>query len=363
VPNLVVVIPTINEAGTIKALIEGVEKHQAQYSLHIIVVDDGSTDGTLETLERLAEKHGNITVIERERKLGFGSAIRDGLKAALQSDLPPDMIVTIDADLSHDPEQLPTLTGAYNPDTIVIGSRYVDSGEIHGWGPYRKLASSGANFLVRVFTNIPARDCTSGYRCYGTELVQAILPGLESTGYDIQIETLENAVRRGHKIVEVPIKFTDRHTGESKLNRNQIWIFLRRIITIFMSSGEWRRILKFMSVGLSGVIVTEGLLWLFTDFYRVHYVISALLSIEIAILNNFIWNEIWTFKDRVQGSGIYTIQRFLKFNISRVLGMMISVSLMTFFTEVYGIHYLISNLSAVFIVFVINYLFSVSYIW
>ncbi len=361
--NVCVVIPTLNEAGTIKALIEGIKKHQAQYNLHIIVVDDGSTDGTLESLERLTEDNGKITVIERGRKLGFGSAIRDGMKAATQSAPPPDMIVTMDADLSHNPEQLPSLTEACNPDTLVIGSRYVEGGEIQGWKPYRKLASSGANFLARVFTNIPTKDCTSGYRCYGAELVQAILPRLESTGYDIQIETLEETVCQGHKIIEIPINFMDRYTGKSKLNRGQIVVFLRRIIAIFMSSGEWRRMIKFMFVGLSGVIVTEGLLWLFTDTYGVYYVISALLSIEIAILNNFIWNETWTFKDRVHGSGRGTIQRFLKFNLSRVLGMMISVSLMTFLTEVYSIHYLISNLSAVFIVFVINYLISVSYIW
>ena len=362
-PRVSVVIPTINESGTIEELIEALQEHRETYDLSIIIVDDGSIDGTIEAIQQLNRRHGNITLIERGRKLGFGTAITDGLNAALTQNPRPDLIATMDADLSHDPRELPQLIQQCTKSTLVIGSRYTTGGEIHGWGFYRKTVSWGANLLARVFANIPVKDCTSGYRCYGVDLVQAVLPGVESSGYDIQIEILAEAARHGFEIKETPITFQDRTTGESKLKSGQMWEFTKRIYTLFRKSEERNRVIKFSIVGLSGAFITEGLLWLFTDFFGIYYVLSAVLSTEIAIINNFIWNEVWTFKDRAHGALSDSLSRFVKFNLSRILGMMFSVALLLLLTEVFGIYYLISNLSAVIIVFVINYLFSGAYIW
>jgi len=362
-PRVSVVIPTINESGTIEEIIEALQEHRETYDIQIIIVDDGSTDGTIETIQQLNQRHGNITLVERCRKLGFGTAITDGLKTALTQNPKPDLIATMDADLSHDPQQLPQLIQQCTRDKLVIGSRYTQGGETQGWGPYRKTVSWGANLLARVFANIPAKDCTSGYRCYGADLAQAILPCLESTGYDIQIEILAEAARRGFEIKETPIRFQDRTTGESKLKSGQMWEFAKRTYTLFRKSEERNRVIKFSIVGLSGAFITEGLLWLFTDFFGIFYVLSVVLSTEIAIINNFIWNEVWTFKDRAHGALSDSLSRFVKFNLSRILGMMISVALLMLLTEVFGIYYLISNLSAIIIVFIINYLFSGAYIW
>lgn len=362
-PRVSVIIPTINESGTIEELVEALQEHRETYDLQIIIVDDGSTDGTIEAIQQLKRRHGNIALIERGRKLGIGTAITDGLKTALAQNPRPDLIATMDADLSHDSHQLPQLIQQCTRDTLVIGSRYAPGGEIHGWSTYRKTVSWGANLLARVFTNIPAKDCTSGYRCYGADLAEIILPSLESTEYDIQIEILAEAAHGGFEIKETPIRFQDRTTGESKLKSGQIWEFAKRTYTLFRKSKERNRLVKFAIVGLSGVFITEGLLWLFTDFYGIYYVLSAVLSTEIAIINNFIWNEVWTFKDRAHGALSDSLSRFVKFNLSRILGMMISVALLMLLTEVFGIYYLISNLSAVIIVFIINYLFSSTYIW
>lgn len=362
-PRVSVVIPTINESETIGELIQALQGHRETYDLQIVVVDDGSIDGTIEAIQQLNRRHGNITLIKRGQKLGFGTAIIDGIKTALTQDPKPDLIATMDADLSHDPRELPKLIQQCTRDTLVIGSRYTQGGEIHGWGPYRKTISWGANLLARVFANVPAKDSTSGYRCYGVDLAQAILPRLESTGYDIQIEVLAESARRGFEIKETPITFQDRTTGESKLKSGQIWDFAKRTYTLFRMSEERNRVVKFAIVGLSGALINESLLWLFTDFFGIYYVLSAVLSTEIAIINNFIWNEVWTFKDRAHGTLIDSLSRFVKFNLSRILGMMISVALLMLLTEVFGIYYLISNLSAVIIVFIINYLFSGAYIW
>jgi dolichol-phosphate mannosyltransferase len=142
----------------------------------------------------------------------------------------------MDADLSHDPRLIPSMIEECDRNTVVIGSRYIEGGDIRGWGPYRKTVSWGANLLARTFANIPAKDCTSGYRCYGADLVQVIIPSLESSGYDIQIEILAETARRGFEIKETPISFQDRTAGESKLRSGQMWEFVKLIYKLFRRS-------------------------------------------------------------------------------------------------------------------------------
>lgn len=361
--NLTIIIPTLNESGTIEPLIESIRETLRSTPPRIIIIDDGSTDGTIETIQDLQLEHDGITLIERGEKLGFGTALRDGFKAALGQTPEPDLIITMDADLSHDPSHLPTLIQACDRQSLIIGSRYIQGGEIHGWGPYRKTVSWGANLLARTFANIPAKDCTSGYRCYGVDVVQTILPSLESSGYDIQIEVLSEATQLGYNIRETPISFKDRTTGESKLNTGQIIEFAKTIYRLFKKSGEWRRVLKFSLIGLLGALITEGFLWLFTEVFGIYYLISALLSTEMAIINNFVFNEIWTFKDIIEVSLSSSADRFLKFNVTRLMSLALNILVLYISTELFGIHYLMSNLIAVVIILIINYTVSAGYIW
>ncbi len=235
-PVVCVVIPTLNESGTIGTIIESLEGLRVLYHIRIIVVDDGSTDGTVEIVQESSEKHGNLTLIERGRKLGLGTAIRDGLRVALDQEPAPNFVVTMDADLSHDPGELPSLVEACEEDSLVVGSRYVEGGEVHGWGLYRKAISRGANSLARVFTNVPSKDCTSGFRCYGADLVREVLPNLDSVGFDIQVEVLSKAAHRGFKIVEKPITFRERTEGKSKLRLREIYRFTRRVIQLSLKT-------------------------------------------------------------------------------------------------------------------------------
>jgi dolichol-phosphate mannosyltransferase len=235
-PVVCVVIPTLNESGTIGAIIESLEELSDLYHIRIVVVDDGSTDGTVEIVQESSEKHGNLTLIERGRRLGLGTAIRDGLRAALDQEPAPDFVVTMDADLSHDPGELPSLVEACEEDFLVVGSRYVEGGEIHGWGLHRKAMSRGANILARVFTNVPSKDCTSGFRCYGAELVREVLPNLDSVGFEIQMEILSKAANRGLNLVEKPITFRERVEGKSKLRLWEIFRFTRRVIQLSLKT-------------------------------------------------------------------------------------------------------------------------------
>ena len=232
-----IVIPTLNESGTIGLLIESLETLRNFYKIRIIIVDDGSIDSTVETVKESRYKFGNLTLIERDRKLGLGDAIRTGLRAALDLEPIPDFIVTMDADLSHDPNELPKLVEACEKDSIVVGSRYVKGGEIHGWGLYRKSVSQGANFIARTLTGVTVKDCSSGFRCYGSDLMSDLLPGLRSTEYDIQIEILSKATLRSFKITEKPITFRDRTAGKSKLGYRDMLKFVKRSLTLFLKTS------------------------------------------------------------------------------------------------------------------------------
>ncbi len=231
--NVCVVIPTLNESDTIGDLIAELSELE---NIHVrtIIVDDGSTDGTLEIVGATSWWNDDVQLIKRRVKLGLGTAIKAGILRALDLDPPPDYIVTMDGDLSHDPQAIPMLVDMCDNESVIIGSRYVEGGEIRGWKASRHIISQGANIVARVFGRIPARDCTSGFRCYGVDLERAIVPDLKASGYDIQIEMLSEAARRGFRIGEAPIVFRDRENGDSKLDVTQIFKYAMMAFGLFM---------------------------------------------------------------------------------------------------------------------------------
>jgi len=232
-PDVCVVIPTLNEYDTIGELIEGLG---ALDEIHVraIVIDDGSTDGTQEIVEAARWWNDGVHLIKRKRKRGLGTAIRDGISRSLELKPPPDYIVTMDGDFSHDPKAIPNMVTKCGGESVIIGSRYIEGGEIRGWHLSRHIISRVANFIARVFGSIPAKDCTSGFRCYGADLERTIIPELEASGYGIQIEMLSAAARRGFQIDEVPIIFTDRENGDSKLDVTQILKYMWTAFRLFM---------------------------------------------------------------------------------------------------------------------------------
>jgi dolichol-phosphate mannosyltransferase len=354
-PRVCVVIPTYNEAETIGELLERLES--LGLDLHIVIVDDGSTDGTIELVEEASRRYGNLTLVERGVKLGLGSAIRDGLKEALGQGA--ELVVTMDADLSHNPQDLPRLLEEATPNRIVLGSRYVKGGRIEGWSLYRRLVSQSANLLARLLADVPSRDSTTGYRCYGAEALRMLLPHLRGVGYELQVEALSVAHRLSIEIAEVPITFRERRGGRSKLGLIEMWGFLGTLLRLFVDSGEFGRALRFTIVGLSGLLLNEAVIWLLTEFVGLYYLISAAVSSEVAIVNNFLWNNYWTFSDR-DGGGL--LERFIRFNLTRLLGIALTL-LLCLFTELLGLHYLVSNPLAIVIVFLFNYLLSFFWVW
>jgi dolichol-phosphate mannosyltransferase len=230
-----VVLPTYNEGETIEEVINRIES--LRLDACIVIVDDGSTDGTQEIIEILRRQYNNITLVERGFKLGLGTAIKCGMKTALCLQPPVEHIVTMDCDLSHDPNDIPRLIGLAkmsNAD-IVVGCRYTEKGGIIGWNLYRKLVSRSANLMVRLLLNLPVYDSTTGFKVYTRHAVEAILPNLHTGAYEIQIETLYHARKLGLRITEAPIIFRQRSKGKSKLGKAEIKHFLIYVLKTWLS--------------------------------------------------------------------------------------------------------------------------------
>jgi dolichol-phosphate mannosyltransferase len=214
--SALVVIPTYNERLNLPVLIASLMEHA---NVRALVVDDQSPDGTGEVADALAEQHpGRVEVLHRTGKKGFGRSYIDGIQKGLAD--PVDVLCQMDADLSHDPKQLPDLIAATTHADVVIGSRYIPGGAIVNWPMRRKILSRVANTYIRAVTQLGAHDCTSGYRCWRRAAIAALpLDHFFSDGYSFLVEMLFVASRGGCRIAEVPITFVERREGESKVSR------------------------------------------------------------------------------------------------------------------------------------------------
>lgn len=189
---------------------------------HVIVVDDGSPDGTGDLAEELARRHQRVHVVHRPGKLGLGTAYRAGFKYALAAGA--DLVMTMDADFSHHPRYIPSLIALAETCDLTIGSRYVDGGGVRNWGLKRRLLSRMANVIARLALGLQANDCTAGFRCYRREVLERVNPdAILSSGYSFLVEMLFRCQRSGYKVGEVPIIFENRRLGQSKISEKEIY--------------------------------------------------------------------------------------------------------------------------------------------
>lgn len=226
-----IIIPTYKERKNLEKLLPLLLEKEEKF--WILVVDDSSPDGTGEWLKKLKEKEKRIELLERPRKMGMGTAYRDGFRWALKGDFDP--IFEMDADLSHSPEYLPLFLEKIKEADIVIGSRYIKGGKVKGcsWG--RFLLSRGASLFLRIFILPGVKDPTSGFRCFRRKVLESFpFPQFKSQGFAFQVETLFWAHRKGFKIVEIPIVFHPRKEGKSKLS-------LSIILEVFLTPFRLRK--------------------------------------------------------------------------------------------------------------------------
>ena len=225
-------IPTYNEAGNILPLIELV--HEAAPDSDVLVIDDASPDGTGDLVRDRMLKDARLELMARPAKLGLGTAYMAGFAYGLQHGYAS--VLTMDSDFSHPPERIPALIAAVDGGAhLGVGSRYVPGGDIQGWPVGRRVLSASANFVARRLLRLRTHDCTGGFRCYSLRALQFLVTRpLRSSGYSALIELLTRCERAGLSIVEVPITFTERVRGRSKISQQEIF---RAMVTVIRLAG------------------------------------------------------------------------------------------------------------------------------
>ncbi|MCD4691573.1 MAG: polyprenol monophosphomannose synthase [Calditrichales bacterium] len=221
----IIVVPTYNEYENVERLTG--EIHRFQPQVNILFVDDSSPDGTSDLIKKIQRENSNIYLLERQGKMGLGSAYIAGFKFALEKGF--EYIFEMDADFSHDPKEIPNFLEAIELNDLVLGSRYIKGVNVVNWPLKRLLLSYFANMYTRIITGISVRDSTGGFKCFRRQVLEGIdLNNIKSNGYAFQIEINFKAWKKGFRLKEIPIIFIDRVFGQSKLSKKIMWeaIFL-----------------------------------------------------------------------------------------------------------------------------------------
>jgi dolichol-phosphate mannosyltransferase len=218
-PSAWLVLPTYNEAENLERIVRASlpELARGTSDHHILVVDDGSPDGTGEIADRLAAEFEQVEVLHRTVKEGLGRAYLAGFERAIASGA--DLVLEMDADFSHDPRDLPRLIEASAGADLVLGSRYVRGGGVTDWGLFRRMLSRGGSWYARVILGVPVRDLTGGFKCFHRRTLEGIdYRDTHADGYGFQIEITYRAIKAGFRVKEIPIVFRDRTEGTSKMS-------------------------------------------------------------------------------------------------------------------------------------------------
>jgi dolichol-phosphate mannosyltransferase len=387
-----VVIPTYNESENILRLITEIEKNLPRsHFTEIIIVDDNSPDGTGKLVENYIEeqnaklengrdnssnsssKNYRVKVVHRRAKNGLIPAILDGVKQSCGMN-----VLIMDADFSHPPEVIPKMMRelALNPNSIIIGSRFIEGGKVVGWPQRRKLLSRGASALARLGLNVKrVKDPMSGFFALPRELIQNI--SIDTKGYKILLEILVK--NKEIPIREIPYTFTDRQSGKSKMNYNVIMNYAEAIWQLYrhgQKSGQVEiseRINKksvlfiskagrYYTVGLSGLIINYIVSFLLANdvansirlLSNVWYLEASILGVAISSTSNFFLNKYWTFEDKRFDVGV-TARQFVSFIAVSAIGLSIQITLLYYMVE-HLIPYRISLIVAIGVATTINFI-------
>lgn len=346
VVHLSVIVPTYNERENLGELLARIDRALkgcgAPYE--VIVVDDSSPDGTAELAKELSKAYP-VKVLKRPGRLGLASAVLSGLKVA-----EGEAVAVMDADLQHPPELLPRMLEELRACDVVVASRYVKGGSVRGWPLLRRLTSRGATLIAGIL--IPkvrgVRDPMSGYFMFRRSAVEGAV--MNPRGFKLLLELLVKGKVSG--VREVPYTFSTRIRGKSKLGAGEVFNYLLHVLAL---APEY---VRFTIVGAAGVLVNLGALALLVALRAPHLIASA-VAIEASLINNFLLNDLWTFK----GGGGGWWSRLAKFHFSSAL------SLLAQWVTSVAVYYLVvsypllAQLAGILVGFPINYILSKRLIW
>jgi dolichol-phosphate mannosyltransferase len=362
--RLSLIVPTYNESRNLEELLRqltAVLEPCLAGEYEILVVDDDSPDGTWAVAMRLSERWPAVRVMRRRSEKGLSTAVIRGWQAARG-----ETLAVIDADLQHPPEVLARLWEAIQAGAdLAVASRHTEGGGVSDWSALRRLLSRGAQLLgLALLPSVVGRvsDPMSGYFM----LRRAAIAGAELSplGYKILIEVLGRG--RIRTISEVGYVFRERLAGESKVTARLYADYLRHLLRLRLATLP-ARFPRFAAVGLSGVGVDMALLFLLSDRHALGWGLtqSKLLAAEAAIVNNFVWNDAWTFRDMATklGGGTARLKRFARFNLICAMGLALSVLLLALQVDVLGINRYLANAVAIALVTAWNFWMNKAFSW
>lgn len=296
--SVLIVIPTFNEKENLEKIVTaiGAQKIPAD----ILIVDDNSPDGTGRIADRLSKKNNAVKVMHRHQKAGLGRAYVAGFKWGLARGY--EKLISMDADFSHPVEALGRLILTCNAKTVALGSRYIKGGKIVGWDWRRQLNSRGANIITRAVLQLHAKDATSGYKCYPRAFLSKIdFEKIQSAGYAFQVEMVMLAQDGGFKIKEIPIIFTDRVAGESKI-KGELKKSAQTVFKLAVGKKTYRQFVKFALVGAVNTVVDWAVFYLVMSFFGVNSQmikqLSKAISFIVSATSNYAMNRVWTFRSK-----------------------------------------------------------------
>lgn len=312
--KVAIITPTYNEEKNIQNLIEQIfslEKNTDKWQFNLVVVDSQSPDKTGEKVKSLQKKYRNLFLVETEKK-GLGRAYVEGYRFVFEK-INPYLVIQMDADLSHQPKYiLDFLKAVEKGNDFVLGSRYIKGGSIpKEWAWYRKLFSMFGNFIIKIgFANFKINDWTSGFRAIKTWVIKEIMNQTKKySGYVFQIATIDQTLKKGARIQEIPINFIDRRFGESKIRFGQ-YIF-DIFLYLFLNSS----FIKFVVVGTVGFLIDFFLSYLLIERINLALWLATVISAETAIVSNYLLNNWWSFAHKKITQPLSLQINFIKFNL------------------------------------------------
>jgi dolichol-phosphate mannosyltransferase len=363
--HLSVVVPTYREAQNIAELVRRLAElldSALPGKYEIIVVDDDSPDRTWELAQKLTADFPCLRVMRRQNERGLATAVMRGWQAAHG-----DILAVIDADLQHPPEVTLDLYKLMERGSdIAVATRYTEGGGVSDWNVFRRFISRGAQLIgLVILPGVVGRvsDPMSGYFMIRRSALQNV--DLHPLGYKILIEVLGRG--RCRWIGEVPYVFRERDQGESKVTRQVYWDYLRHLWRLRLASLPVSRFVRFAVVGCSGVVVDMGLLFLLSDPSTLGWGLtrSKLIAAQAAIVNNFIWNDLWTFGDisARQRGGKDRLRRFAKFQLICLMGLVLNTTLLNIQFNIFGINRYVANAISILVVTAWNFWLNLKLSW
>jgi dolichol-phosphate mannosyltransferase len=363
--RLSLIIPTYNESKNVAELVRQLTALLDPVlgtGYELIVVDDDSPDKTWELAADLTATYPRLRVIRRQGERGLSTAVIRGWQAARG-----EVLAVIDADLQHPPEVTVELWKAMDRGAdLAVGSRHVEDGGVSDWSLFRRAMSRGAQLLgLALLPGVLGRvsDPMSGYFMIRRDAIgDAVMSPL---GYKILIEVIGRG--RIKTIREVGYVFRERTEGESKVTWRLYIEYLRHLVRLRLGSAQAARFMRFALVGASGVVVDMAALFLLSDARTLGFGLtrSKVLAAELAIMNNFLWNDAWTFRDLVgaQRGMSHKLRRFVKFNVICGIGLVLNVVLLNLMFNLLGMNRYLANLIAIAVVTAWNYWFNLKLSW